>query len=37
MITIINSFAQFMPAVFILCVVAVLWDIVIGAFTGGRL
>lgn len=31
------TFGQFLPYVFILCVVGIVWDKVISAFTGGRL
>lgn len=36
MIFIVNSFAQFMPYVFVIIVVGFVWDKVISAF-GGRL
>lgn len=32
--TIINSFGQFLPYVFILCVVGIIFDMVISAFRG---
>lgn len=31
---IVNSFAQFLPYIFMLCVVGVIWDKVISAFMG---
>lgn len=31
---ILNSFAQFMPYIFMLCVVGIIWDKVISAFQG---
>lgn len=34
---IISGFAVFLPYVFILCVVGILWNAVIRAFCGGRL
>lgn len=37
MIVIVEGLGQFLPGCFILCVVAVIWDAVMGAFTGGRL
>lgn len=30
------TFAQFLPYVFIMCVVGIVWDKVITAFRGGR-
>lgn len=33
--TIIVSFAQFMPAIFMLHVVGIIWEMVITAFRGG--
>lgn len=34
MINIINGFAQFLPYIFLLCVVGIIWDHVIQAFRG---
>lgn len=34
MMVIINSFAQFMPAIFMLNVVGIIWEMVIDAFRG---
>ncbi len=34
MINIINGFAQFLPYVFMLCLVGIIWDKVIQAFRG---
>lgn len=34
MATIIESFAQFMPAIFMLNVVGIIWEMVINAFRG---
>ncbi len=34
MLIIINSFAQFMPYIFMLVVVGIIWDKVISAFQG---
>lgn len=34
---IIVGFAQFLPYVFMLCVVGIIWDAVIRAFRGGGL
>lgn len=34
---IVVSFAQFMPYVFVICIVGIIWDMVISAFRGGRL
>lgn len=31
---ILNSFGQFMPYIFMLCVVGIIWDKVISAFQG---
>ncbi len=31
------TFGQFLPFVFILCVVGLVWDKIISAFRGGRL
>lgn len=31
------TFGQFLPYVFILCVVGIVWDKVISAFRGGKL
>lgn len=34
---IVISFAQFMPYVFVICVVGIVWDMVTRAFRGGGL
>lgn len=34
MATVINSFAEFMPAIFFLNVVGIIWEFVIDAFRG---
>lgn len=34
---IVNTFGQFLPFVFILCCVGIVWDKVITAFRSGRL
>ncbi len=36
MIQIINGFAQFLPYVFTLVCVGIVWDLVVRAFRGGR-
>lgn len=37
MMIVILTFAQFLPYVFVLCCVGIVWDKVISAFRGGRL
>ena len=37
MMIVVLTFAQFLPFVFILCCVGILYDRVISAFRGGRL
>lgn len=32
--TIVNSFAQFLPYIFMLCIVGIIWDKVVSAFRG---
>lgn len=36
MSVVINGFAQFLPYVFMLAVVGIIWDSVITAFRGGK-